>query len=92
MSGIKRVLIAGATGNIGQHLCKALTAKGYDVSIVTRKPAEGKQDLPKLSWVSVVFVIKQKSYIPQVHPHFYAHLFVLMFSVKYDNIIFSGSN
>ena len=89
MSGIKRVLIAGATGNIGQHLCKALTAKGYDVSIVTRKPAEGKQDLPKLSWVSVVFVIKQKSYIPQV----YAHLLVLMFSVKYDNyIIFSGSN
>jgi len=53
MSGIKRVLIAGATGNIGQHLCKALSAKGYDVNIVTRKPAEGKQDFPKLSWESI---------------------------------------
>lgn len=53
MSGIKRVVIAGATGNIGQHLCKALSAKGYDVNIVTRKPAEGKQDFPKLSWESI---------------------------------------
>ena len=34
---IKRVVVAGSRGNIGSYLCKALTAKGYEVTVI-REP------------------------------------------------------
>ncbi len=34
----ERVVVAGATGFIGRRLCPALTAEGYDVVAMTRRP------------------------------------------------------
>jgi uncharacterized protein YbjT (DUF2867 family)/membrane protease YdiL (CAAX protease family) len=35
---IRTVLVAGATGFVGRHLCPALEAKGYEVRAMTRHP------------------------------------------------------
>lgn len=50
MSG-RTILVGGGTGLIGQYLCPALSKKGYDVIIISRKARPG---IPKtLTWAQV---------------------------------------
>lgn len=41
-----RIVITGATGLIGTHLCRRLMAQGYDVTILTRDIAIAKRRVP----------------------------------------------
>lgn len=41
-----RVLVTGATGFIGAHLCRHLTAGGHDVVALVRDPAKAAAELP----------------------------------------------
>ncbi len=45
-----RVLVTGATGNIGSALCDALLARGDEVVGLTRDPAKAKPGNPTVSW------------------------------------------
>ena len=45
------VLITGGTGLIGKNLTKHLTSKGYEIIIVSRKPAHASDD-PKISFAN----------------------------------------
>ncbi len=38
IEGKKRVVVAGATGNIGKILCKHLIEQGYELIIFSRNP------------------------------------------------------
>src|SRR5271154_3791874 len=39
--GLKRIVLAGGSGFIGQSLAKALLARGYEVVVLTRSPRTG---------------------------------------------------
>jgi NAD dependent epimerase/dehydratase family enzyme len=50
---MSRVLIAGGTGLIGQHLCRSLLEQGYEVAILSRSSrnlGHGKQYMP---WIHI---------------------------------------
>jgi uncharacterized protein YbjT (DUF2867 family) len=40
-SGSKRVLVTGASGFIGRHLCQRLAALGAELHAITRGPGAG---------------------------------------------------
>lgn len=44
------IAVTGATGTIGHHLVRVLSAAGRRVRALTRRP-EGRQDLPGVEWV-----------------------------------------
>ena len=42
----KRVVVTGATGQIGRALCKQLVAKGYQVVVFSRNPQQARRAVP----------------------------------------------
>jgi uncharacterized protein (TIGR01777 family) len=42
---MKRILMTGATGFIGSHLVRALSARGDDVRVLSRRPRAGSRDI-----------------------------------------------
>jgi hypothetical protein len=49
MTDSKRVVVTGATGLIGRHLCKQLAERGYQVVIFTRNPEKARSSVPEAS-------------------------------------------
>lgn len=49
---MKRIVITGATGRIGTHLVRALTARGDEVSVLTRDPQRASDvlDVEAIAW------------------------------------------
>ncbi len=43
---MKKIIITGATGSIGQSLVQALSARGDEVTIFTRNPDKAGRKLP----------------------------------------------
>jgi nucleoside-diphosphate-sugar epimerase len=48
----ERVLVTGAAGFIGGHTCRALTAAGYEVVGLVRKPLEDPEAVPGVCYVT----------------------------------------
>jgi uncharacterized protein YbjT (DUF2867 family) len=46
-----RVFVTGASGFIGTHFCRRLTAAGYDVTALVRKPPQAGDELPDVRYV-----------------------------------------
>ena len=46
---MKKIIITGATGSIGQKLVRELTARGDEVTIFTRNPEKAKKKIPNAS-------------------------------------------
>lgn len=46
MADAKRVIVAGATGLIGKHLCPELRRRGYEVVVFSRDPARAQSAVP----------------------------------------------
>ncbi len=49
MSEAKRVIVTGATGLIGKHLCRHLTDKGYAVVVFSRNAERARNTLPGMA-------------------------------------------
>ena len=47
---MKRVLVTGASGGIGRHVCDALLGRGDEVVGLTRDPDRARQSNPKVRW------------------------------------------
>jgi len=45
---MKKIIITGATGSIGQNLVKELTMNGDEVTVLTRNPAKAEKKLPSV--------------------------------------------
>src|SRR3712207_3974815 len=45
-----RITITGATGRIGTGIVDALLARGDDVTILTRNPANARKDVTAVAW------------------------------------------
>ena len=45
-SGKKRVVVAGATGNIGKALSKRLIEGGYELVVFSRNPVSARETVP----------------------------------------------
>jgi uncharacterized protein YbjT (DUF2867 family) len=54
-NNIKRVLITGGTGDLGQALTPRLQTAGYQVRITSRRPAPADKD-PAIEWAQVNFL------------------------------------
>ncbi len=61
---MKSVLLTGATGFLGRHLARALSASGCRVRAASRRPADGRSANPDLDWVGVDAIGRQTEWGP----------------------------
>jgi nucleoside-diphosphate-sugar epimerase len=61
---MKSVLLTGATGFVGSHLARALSAAGWQVRAVSRRPDLGRRDNPELEWVGIDAIDRHTNWDP----------------------------
>jgi len=61
---MKSVLLTGATGFLGRHLARALSASGCRVRAASRRPADCRSANPDLDWVGVDAIGRQTEWGP----------------------------
>lgn len=70
----KRVLVTGANGFIGSHLCQALSAQGAQTFGFVRKPRALELTLTEQHQVDVQDRLLVKKMVQDLHPEFVVHL------------------